>query len=124
MEKVTVVQTLKIVGGVVGLSETQAAIRSHNIEEVEKQPKGMAKGFTAYSLLHELCFKVGEELYLDEVPKPINPLVQVVGSDAAGKDTKAADDKKAAKKASKKAAEGGDNKKAAKKKSKKKAAKK
>lgn len=104
MEKVKVIQTLKVFGGIVGLSQAQAAIRSHNIEEVEKQPKGMAKGFTAYSLLHELQFKVGEELYLDEVPKPVNPLVMVVGSDAADKDTKGADDNKPAKKKSKKKA--------------------
>ena len=107
MEKVRVVQTLKVFGGIVGLSQAQAAIRSHNIEEVKKQPKGMAKGFTAYSLLHELQFKVGEELYLDEVPKPVNPLVVVVGSDAAGtgtKDAKGSDDKKTAKKKSKKKA--------------------
>lgn len=81
MEKVTVKQTLTVPGGTVGITKEQAARRAHCLEKAEKQPTGLDKGFQAFTVTKQTQFKVGEELYLEEVAKGLFTSVTVQGED-------------------------------------------
>lgn len=83
---VKVKSVLTVPGGLIAIDKKQAARRAHKLTEIEDQPEGLKKGFVLYQLNDETQFKKGEKVYIEEIPKSDNPLLDVVGSVDIGGD--------------------------------------
>ncbi len=87
MKKYTTTTVLKV-AHVCGLTEDQAALRAHNLQECEDQPSGLPKDRIAYTPINPIQFKAGETVYLESIPKADLASVGLVDTVEAEKQAK------------------------------------
>lgn len=86
MKKSVIEQTTNIPAGtVIGLTDSQASDRMHNLQKAEA--KGLPGGINAYTAKTAIQFKAGEIVYLGKVPKSV--ILGIVGVDESGEAPKA-----------------------------------
>lgn len=85
MKKVKVKSVLTLFSGRIGLTASQAKPRAHCLKKLKGE---VEENVSAYEIQKQVQFKVGEELFLDEIPNSIEHSVEIFDSESKDAKTK------------------------------------